>query len=163
LDSVAQWADSVKNDPDYEGWTVKVSPRSREVHFSYLVDEQTMAIVLRLPETYPLASARIEGLNRVAADERKWQSWLRNAQGVIQFSNGNLIDGLTTWKRNVTGALKGQSECAICYSIISGDKQLPSKRCSTCKNLFHSSCLFKWFKTSNASTCPLCRNPFNYG
>ncbi|KAG9954461.1 hypothetical protein KCU85_g281, partial [Aureobasidium melanogenum] len=127
LDSVAQWADSVKNDPDYEGWTVKVSPRSREVHFSYLVDEQTMAIVLRLPETYPLASARIEGLNRVAADERKWQSWLRNAQGVIQFSNGNLIDGLTTWKRNVTGALKGQSECAICYSIISGDKQLPSK------------------------------------
>ncbi|KAG9559672.1 hypothetical protein KCU79_g8131, partial [Aureobasidium melanogenum] len=130
LDSVAQWADSVKNDPDYEGWTVKVSPRSREVHFSYLVDEQTMAIVLRLPETYPLASARIEGLNRVAADERKWQSWLRNAQGVIQFSNGNLIDGLTTWKRNVTGALKGQSECAICYSIISGDKQLPSKRCT---------------------------------
>ncbi|KAH0351327.1 hypothetical protein KCU83_g4564, partial [Aureobasidium melanogenum] len=125
LDSVAQWADTVKNDPDYEGWTVKVSPRSREVHFSYLVDEQTMAIVLRLPETYPLASARIEGLNRVAADERKWQSWLRNAQGVIQFSNGNLIDGLTTWKRNVTGALKGQSECAICYSIISGDKQLP--------------------------------------
>ncbi|KAH0410681.1 hypothetical protein KCU90_g19587, partial [Aureobasidium melanogenum] len=125
LDSVAQWADTVKNDPDYEGWTVKVSPRSREVHFSYLVDEQTMAIVLRLPETYPLASARIEGLNRVAADERKWQSWLRNAQGVIQFSNGNLIDGLTTWKRNVNGALKGQSECAICYSIISGDKQLP--------------------------------------
>ncbi|KAG9683243.1 hypothetical protein KCU95_g18503, partial [Aureobasidium melanogenum] len=128
LDSVAQWADTVKNDPDYEGWTVKVSPRSREVHFSYLVDEQTMAIVLRLSETYPLASARIEGLNRVAADERKWQSWLRNAQGVIQFSNGNLIDGLTTWKRNVTGALKGQSECAICYSIISGDKQLPTPK-----------------------------------
>ncbi|KAK6005183.1 hypothetical protein QM012_007962 [Aureobasidium pullulans] len=115
LDSVAQWSDSVKNDPDYEGWSVKVSPRSREVHFSYLVDEQTMSIVIRLPETYPLASARVEGLNRVAADERKWQSWLRNAQGVIQFSNGNLIDGLTTWKRNVTGALKGQSECAICY------------------------------------------------
>lgn len=32
----------------------------------------------------------------------------------------------------------------------------------TCKNLFHSSCLFKWFKTSNASTCPLCRNAFNF-
>ncbi|THX31270.1 hypothetical protein D6D12_02973 [Aureobasidium pullulans] len=163
LDSVSQWADDVKTDPEYEGWSVKVSPRSREVQFSYLVDEQTMSIVIRLPETYPLASARVEGLNRVAADERKWQSWLRNCQGVIQFSNGNLIDGLTTWRRNVTGALKGQSECAICYSIISGDRQLPSKRCSTCKNLFHSSCLFKWFKTSNASTCPLCRNPFNYG
>jgi len=163
LDAVAQWADLVKTDPEYEGWSAKVSPRSREVQFSYLVDEQTMSIVIRLPETYPLASARVEGLNRVAADERKWQSWLRNCQGVIQFSNGNLIDGLTTWKRNVTGALKGQSECAICYSIISGDRQLPTKKCSTCKNLFHSSCLFKWFKTSNASTCPLCRNAFNYG
>ena len=163
LDSVSQWADATKTDPDYEGWSAKVSPRSREVQFSYVVDEQTMSIVIRLPETYPLASARVEGLNRVAADERKWQSWLRNCQGVIQFSNGNLIDGLTTWKRNVTGALRGQSECAICYSIISGDRQLPSKRCSTCKNLFHSSCLFKWFKTSNASTCPLCRNAFNYG
>jgi hypothetical protein len=164
LDSVAQWTEStVKTDPEYEGWSAKVSPRSREVQFSYLVDEQTMAILIRLPETYPLASARVEGLNRVAADERKWQSWLRNCQGVIQFSNGNLIDGLTTWKRNVTGALKGQSECAICYSIISGDRQLPTKKCGTCKNLFHSSCLFKWFKTSNASTCPLCRNAFNYG
>lgn len=87
LDSVSQWADStVKTDPEYEGWSVKVSPRSREVQFSYLVDEQTMAIVIRLPETYPLASAKVEGLNRVAADERKWQSWLRNCQGVIQFS-----------------------------------------------------------------------------
>ncbi|KAI4847398.1 hypothetical protein E4T45_06803 [Aureobasidium sp. EXF-8846] len=104
LDSVSSWADLVKTDPEYEGWSAKVSPRSREVQFSYLVDEQTMSIVIRLPETYPLASARVEGLNRVAADERKWQSWLRNCQGVIQFSNGNLIDGLTTWKRNVTVA-----------------------------------------------------------
>lgn len=185
LTSVAEWSStSAKDDPDYENLTVKVSMRSREVNVGYLVDEQTMAIVVRLPEDYPLTGAKVEGVNRVAVDEKKWQSWLRNCQGVITFSvstsdtvpghpmmfmltrrsqNGNLVDGLSTWRRNVTGALKGQTECAICYSIISGDKQLPSKRCSTCKNLFHSSCLFKWFKTSNASTCPLCRNPFNYG
>jgi E3 ubiquitin-protein ligase DOA10 len=63
----------------------------------------------------------------------------------------------------VTGALKGQTECAICYSIVSSDKKMPDKRCQTCKHLFHSSCLFKWFASSNQSTCPLCRNPFNYG
>ncbi|KAL1310934.1 hypothetical protein AAFC00_001157 [Neodothiora populina] len=164
LSSVVEWsATSAKDDPDFENLTVKVSMRSREVNVGYLVDEQTMAIVVRLPEDYPLSGAKVEGVNRVAVDDRKWQSWLRNCQGVITFSNGNLIDGLSTWRKNVTGALKGQTECAICYSIISGDKQLPSKRCLTCKNLFHSSCLFKWFKTSNASTCPLCRNPFNYG
>jgi E3 ubiquitin-protein ligase DOA10 len=76
--------------------------------------------------------------------------------------NGSITDGLTSFRRNVTGAMKGQSECAICYSIISGDRQLPQKRCPTCKHMFHASCLFKWFKTSNASTCPLCRNAFNF-
>lgn len=76
--------------------------------------------------------------------------------------NGSIADGLAAWRRNVTGALKGQTECAICYSIISADKQLPTKKCPTCKHLFHSSCLFKWFKTSNANTCPLCRNPFQF-
>jgi E3 ubiquitin-protein ligase DOA10 len=40
--------------------------------------------------------------------------------------------------------------------------QTPNKRCATCKNTFHSVCLFRWFKSSNQSTCPLCRNNFVY-
>ena len=87
LSSVTEWAaTSVKDDPDYENLNVKVSMRSREVNVSYLVDEQTMAIVVRLPEDYPLTGAKVEGVNRVAVDEKKWQSWLRNCQGVITFS-----------------------------------------------------------------------------
>ncbi len=163
---------------------------------------------------------------------------------LVKIKNGSIIDGLTTWRKNVTGALKGQTECAICYSIISADRQLPSKRCNTCKNLFHAGmfllfsplqspsisslrlvsipstdkvnpigrrsvksvmveavsfdklrwmeygldwngatidwltdwwwlmliicgdntgCLYKWFKSSNSSSCPLCRNAFTYG
>jgi len=163
LASVSEWSNTAGSDPEYENFSVKVSSRSKEVNVSYLVDEQIMAIVVRLPDEYPLQGAKVDGISRVAVDEKRWQSWLRNCQGVITFSNGNLIDGLSSWRKNVTGALKGQTECAICYSIISSDKQLPSKRCGTCKNLFHSSCLFKWFKSSNASSCPLCRNAFNYG
>lgn len=67
-----------------------------------------------------------------------------------------------TFRRNVVGAMKGQSECAICYSIISTDKRMPDKRCQTCKNLFHRTCLYKWFQSSNQNTCPLCRNPIDY-
>ncbi|KAK6428119.1 hypothetical protein LTR95_015740, partial [Oleoguttula sp. CCFEE 5521] len=163
LQSVADWSEkSVKEDPEYEKMAVKVGMRSREISVSYVVDEQTMAIKIVLPEAYPLASAQVVGVSRVAVKEEKWQSWLRSCQGVITFSNGSIIDGLSAWRKNVTGALKGQTECAICYSIISGDKQLPTKRCPTCKNLFHASCLYKWFKTSNASTCPLCREAFNF-
>ncbi|OQO11710.1 hypothetical protein B0A48_03437 [Cryoendolithus antarcticus] len=153
LQAVADWSEkSVKEDPEYEKMTVKVGMRSREIGVSYVVDEQTMAIKIVLPEAYPLASAQVVGVSRVAVKEEKWQSWLRSCQGVITFSNGSVIDGLSAWRKNVTGALKGQTECAICYSIISGDKQLPTKRCPTCKNLFHASCLYKWFKTSNATS-----------
>ncbi|GAM85717.1 hypothetical protein ANO11243_037250 [Dothideomycetidae sp. 11243] len=160
--SVSDWSQSFASDADYENFSVKVRPRAQEITASYLIDEQTMTILVRLPDAYPLEGARVEGVSRVAVDSRKWLSWLRNCQGVIQFSNGDIVDGLSSWRRNVIGALKGQTECYICYSVISADRQLPNKRCGTCKNLFHSGCLFKWFKTSNASSCPLCRTAFNY-
>ncbi|KAI9847626.1 MAG: hypothetical protein M1837_002200 [Sclerophora amabilis] len=162
LRTVREWVDNSSDAADGE-MKVKVSTRAKEVTASYEVDEQTMQIMIKLPGTYPLSQVTVEGLNRVGVDEKKWRSWLINTQGVIMFSNGSIVDGLTAWRKNVTGALKGQIECAICYSIISSDKQLPTKKCNTCKNLFHSSCLFKWFKSSNSSSCPLCRNAFNYG
>ncbi|KAF2835732.1 hypothetical protein M501DRAFT_941447 [Patellaria atrata CBS 101060] len=163
LSSVSEWATHQDTTVDDGTLNVRISYRAREITASYEVDEQNMQILIALPSTYPLHTAAVRGINRVAVDERKWQAWLNNVAGVIAFSNGNVVDGLVAWRRNVTGALKGQSECAICYSIISAEKTLPGKRCGTCKNLFHASCLLKWFKTSNASSCPLCRNPFNYG
>ena len=87
LQSVTEWSEkSTKEDPEYEKMTVKVGMRSREINVSYVVDEQTMAMKVVLPESYPLASAQVMGVNRVAVKEEKWQSWLRNCQGVITFS-----------------------------------------------------------------------------
>lgn len=90
LQEVADWAEkSVKDDPDYENMTVKVGLRSREINVGYMVDEQTMTIRVTLPEAYPLDSAKVTSVNRVAVREEKWQSWLRNCQGVITFSVSN--------------------------------------------------------------------------
>jgi hypothetical protein len=87
LQEVAVWAEkSVKEDPEYESMTVKPSMQSKEVNVSYVVDEQIMAIKVVLPETYPLDSAKVLSVSRVAVKEEKWQSWLRNCQGVITFS-----------------------------------------------------------------------------
>jgi hypothetical protein len=179
LDEVTKWAEEQEITDDEKELIVKISKRSREVFAGYEVDDMIMQIVIRLPESYPLEGVKVDGVNRVAVSEKKWTSWLRITQGVITFSvciappislssliipqNGSITDGLNIFRKNVIGALKGQTECAICYSIISSDKKMPDKRCQTCKNLFHSSCLFKWFASSNQSTCPLCRNPFNYG
>jgi hypothetical protein len=162
LDSVSTWSEQQSEAEPDSPFTVKVAPRAREITASYTVDDQTMSMRISLPAAFPLANAHIEGLNRVAVNEQKWQSWLRISLGAITIFNGSLIDALTTFKRNVDGALKGQIECAICYSIVGSDRKLPDKRCSTCKNLFHGGCLFKWFKTSGNASCPLCRNPFNY-
>lgn len=54
----------------------------------------------------------------------------------------------------------GQEECLICYSIIQPTNgQLPRLRCRTCSKRFHSSCLYRWFKTGK-NTCPHCVSPW---
>lgn len=163
ISTVISWIPTQESDD--KPLEVKVSSKAHEVTASYPIDDQSMSIVIRLPANYPLHPVSVEGVHRVGVNEEKWRSWLLITQGVINFSSssGSIIDGLIAWRKNVIGALKGQSECAICYSVVSADKQLPAKQCGTCKNSFHSSCLYRWFKSSNSSSCPLCRNSFNYG
>ncbi|KAG6278972.1 hypothetical protein E4U47_004466 [Claviceps purpurea] len=141
---------------------VKVSKPAREVTAGYEVDESQAAIVIKIPVGYPIDPVTVSSLSRVAVNERKWQSWIMTTQGAITLANGSIIDGLQVFKRNMIAALQGQSECAICYSIISEDKRMPDKKCTTCNNLFHRTCLYKWFQTSNQNSCPLCRNPIDY-
>ncbi|KAL4779627.1 hypothetical protein BJX76DRAFT_340231 [Aspergillus varians] len=163
LDRVTQWM-STQDQDEERALNVKVSSKTAEIIASILVDEESppVSISITLPAAYPLHPAVVFGRSRVLVDERKWKSWLLTIQGVIMFANGNLEDGLLAFRRNVQGALKGQSECAICYSVISTDMQTPNKRCATCKHTFHSVCLYRWFKSSNQSSCPLCRNQFTF-
>ena len=163
LSTVSAWDPN----PDDTELEIRVNPRSREVTASYPIDEQSMSIRIILPPTYPLHAVAVTTGQRVGIDEKKWAAWLNTSNIAINFSSssqglGCIIDGLVAWRKNVVGKLKGQSECAICYSVVSADRQLPTKRCGTCKHMFHGSCLFRWFKSSSSSSCPLCRNAFNY-
>ncbi|KAH6605427.1 hypothetical protein Trco_007134 [Trichoderma cornu-damae] len=163
LDEVQAWADQQEAPgADEQEVLVKISKNSREVIVSYEVDETQASIVIKVSPNYPIEAVTVTGHEAVAVKERTWHSWIMTTQGVITFSGGSVIDGLQILKRNIVGALKGQIECAICYSVISADKRMPDKRCSTCKNLFHRTCLYKWFQSSNQNTCPLCRNPIDY-
>jgi len=161
LETVSEWATT--QDAEDRPVTIKTSPRGSELVASIAIDEESppISLVITLPGAYPLEQATVTSRNRVGVSEKNWQSWIRTFQ-VIIFSTGSLVEGLVAFKRNVQGALKGQSECAICYSIIGTDMQTPNKKCGTCKNNFHSTCLYKWFRSSNSSSCPLCRNSFNY-
>lgn len=166
LTNLSDWHTSTtRSDPDEERpLTLKINPRASEAIASIAIDAESPAIslCLTLPPNYPFAAAVVSSRHRVAVSEQKWQAWLRTIQGVIMFSNGSLVDGLRAFRKNVQGALKGQSECAICYSVIGSDMKTPDKKCATCKNCFHAACLYRWFRSSNSSGCPLCRNAFHY-
>ena len=147
--------------------TIKVSPRAREASASLPLDETHISIRILLPPAYPLSTITITTSNRVAIDERKWTSFLNVSRIVMNFSStsqglGCVVDGIAAWRSNVLSALRGQGECAICYSVVSEDRKVPDKRCATCRNAFHGFCLYKWFQRSGGSSCPLCRNAFNY-
>ena len=45
--------------------------------------------------------------------------------------------------------------CSICYEILHENF---SHTITECEHKFHSSCLIEWFRTSNNTTCPYCRN-----
>ncbi|KAJ9601925.1 hypothetical protein H2200_013595 [Cladophialophora chaetospira] len=161
--TVSEWAQGQSQDEGDSPVAVKTSLSGSETVASIAVDPESppISLAVSLPKTYPLDSPTVSSRTRVGVSEKNWQSWLRTIQ-IIIFSTGSIIEGLVAFRRNVQGALKGQSECAICYSIIGTDMQTPNKRCGTCRNTFHGVCLFRWFKSSNSSSCPLCRNNFNY-
>jgi hypothetical protein len=161
--TVTEWVATQPQDDSEAPVSVKTSLNGSEAVASIAVDPESppISLTISLPSTYPLDPPTISSRTRVGVSEKNWQSWLRTFQ-IIIFSTGSIIEGLVAFRRNVQGALKGQSECAICYSIIGTDMQTPNKRCGTCRNTFHGVCLFRWFKSSNSSSCPLCRNNFNY-
>ncbi|RMZ77924.1 hypothetical protein DV738_g4100, partial [Chaetothyriales sp. CBS 135597] len=164
--SVASWVSTQKTEDESTDLNleVKFSHAARDLTASIAVDPESppIALTISLPPSFPLASPTLASQTRVAVSERTWQLWLRTFQIVI-FSTNSIIEGLVAFRRNVAGAIKGQGECAICYSVIGSDMQTPNKKCGVCKNVFHGGCLYRWFRSSNASTCPLCRNNFNFG
>ncbi|OBA23611.1 hypothetical protein METBIDRAFT_76595 [Metschnikowia bicuspidata var. bicuspidata NRRL YB-4993] len=142
--------------------TIKVNKVTNEVKSIYVIDEQTMEMVIRIPERFPLSNVSVEGPTRLGVKENQWKAWLLASQRVITLTNGSIFDCIELFNKNVNLHFSGFEECAICYSILHQDHSLPSKNCPTCLNKFHAACLYKWFKSSGSSTCPLCRSAFNF-
>ncbi|KAK9240258.1 hypothetical protein V1525DRAFT_395466 [Lipomyces kononenkoae] len=158
----AKWAETGIEAED-ENMQVIVSRVTHEVAAVYSIDEQTMEMIIRVPTNFPLHDVHVDGVKRVGVKENQWRAWLLASQAVISSQNGNIVDALVLFRRNVNLHFEGVTECAICYSILHQDRSLPNKRCQTCKNKFHAGCLYKWFQSANSSSCPLCRQPFSFG
>ncbi|ODV95277.1 hypothetical protein PACTADRAFT_30099, partial [Pachysolen tannophilus NRRL Y-2460] len=152
-----------KNMNDDENLSIRINRITHEIKSVYLIDEKTMEMVIKIPSSYPLANVLVEGPLRIGVKENQWRAWLLASQRVITSHNGTIIDAIELFNKNVSLHFSGFEECAICYSILHyQDSSLPTKTCTTCNNKFHAGCLYKWFKSSGASSCPLCRSTFNF-
>jgi len=147
----------------YENLVIKANKSRNEIIAQYVIpsEESYLDIIIRIPPNYPLKQVHIEGGQKTGVQESRWRSWLLSSSAVMVAQNGNIMDSILVFYNNVKLHFEGVEECTICYSIIGViDRQLPNKRCRTCKNKFHAACLHKWFQTSNQATCPLCRSQF---
>ncbi|RMZ89542.1 hypothetical protein DV736_g3226, partial [Chaetothyriales sp. CBS 134916] len=128
--SVASWASTQIEDTSDLSLEIKFSHAARDLTASIAIDPESppIALTITLPASFPLASPTLSSHTRVAVSDRTWQSWLRTFQ-IIIFSTNSIIEGLIAFRRNVAGAIKGQGECAICYSVVGSDMQTPNKRC----------------------------------
>ncbi|XP_073335390.1 E3 ubiquitin-protein ligase listerin [Pagrus major] len=145
----------------FDSMTVKARSAAREVIATYSVDDIFIELVIQLPQNYPLGSIAVESGRRVGVAVQQWRNWMLQLSTYLTHQNGSIMEGLALWKNNVDKRFEGIEDCMICFSVIHGSNySLPKKGCRTCKKKFHSACLYKWFTSSNKSTCPLCRETF---
>ncbi|XP_056296210.1 E3 ubiquitin-protein ligase listerin [Pseudoliparis swirei] len=145
----------------FESMTVKARSAAREVIATYSVDEIFIELVIQLPQNCPLGAISVESGRRVGVAVQQWRNWMLQLSTYLTHQNGSIMEGLALWKNNVDKRFEGIEDCMICFSVIHGSNySLPKKGCRTCKKKFHSACLYKWFTSSNKSTCPLCRETF---
>lgn len=158
LDQVTKEKDRIQGSD--ENMKIKVNLVAKEIRLTYLIDDQKMEMVVRVPSNYPLDNVTVDGPLRLGVKENQWKAWLLASRRVISF--GSIVEAIELFCKNVNLHFSGFEDCAICYSILHQDTSLPSKTCPTCSNKFHAACLYKWFKSSGSATCPLCRSAFNF-
>ncbi|XP_068219475.1 E3 ubiquitin-protein ligase listerin isoform X2 [Palaemon carinicauda] len=145
----------------FDNMQVKIRPGTREVIATYSIDEASMELILRMAPNHPLSTIVVEDHKRVGVSVAQWRNWLLGLNTMLSHRNTPLMQSLAFWKKNVDQKFEGIEECFICYYVLHGtNHQLPRLLCRTCKKKFHAACLYKWFNSSNKSTCPLCRSLF---
>ena len=98
---------------------------------------------------------------QVNPDQKMVRKWMIAISGLLRNQNCSLADAVKLWKANVDQEFAGVEPCMICYAVIQPThRSLPRIKCKTCKQVFHNTCLYKWFSSSGKSTCPHCQSPW---
>ncbi|KAK6590923.1 ring domain at very C-terminus of large [Cryptosporidium xiaoi] len=128
---------------------------SRTVKVDYSERGFSATLTFTFSECHPLIIPKINVSNMSGISKKQVSNWLISVIKATRYKN--VTHAILTWINNISLFLEGVEDCLICYSIVHPQyRSLPRKRCPTCKNIFHSECIYKWFRTSNKTTCPFC-------
>ena len=143
--------------------TVKVQPGASSVVLNYDYQDTIVVIKVVVPPSFPLSCIHHPPVEAQVARQKAglredvWRRWLLQMTVKLN-SSARLWDCVILWQQNLSRHFDGQEPCPICYTVVNaGTQQLPSMECTCCHGKYHKLCLYKWFKKSNNSTCPLCR------
>lgn len=117
-----------------EQTSVKVNTMANEVKVVYVVDEESMEILVKIPVQYPLQPVEVLDIRKVGVPEAMWRAWLLSIQHTIAtqvrthlavylldidlpvlpriFKNGSIAEGLALFKKNVSLHFEGVEACA---------------------------------------------------
>jgi hypothetical protein len=144
-----------------EEFRLKGSAVSGEVTATFVREETSMEIRIRLPPSYPLKNVEVTCTSKIGVSDGRWRRWVLQMIQLLSLQDGSVVDAALMWKCNVEKELEGVEPCPICYCVLhTKTLGLPALACPTCNNKFHNTCLYTWFKSSGKSKCVICQQPF---
>jgi hypothetical protein len=141
---------------------VKGSSITREVTTTYVQDDFTLSLLIKIPPSFPFRRAEVDCSKTLGVPAAKSKRWSLIIAQMINNQGGTLNDALMLWKENVDKEFEGVEPCPVCYSVLHVKTlKLPNLECKTCHNHFHNDCLHQWFASSNKNTCVICQQPWS--
>ena len=142
---------------------VSGSAVSREITATYIQDECTLQMLLKVPPNFPLRNVEVDANKTIGVTEKRYRRWALQIMRMLNTEEGgSILDALMLWKQNVDKEYEGVEPCPVCYAVIDPKtRKMPTLQCKTCGNRFHGACLSKWFQSSGKSQCVLCQQPWS--
>ncbi|PRP77660.1 hypothetical protein PROFUN_00521 [Planoprotostelium fungivorum] len=142
-------------------FSITVPKGSNLVVAKYQKEELSLTISIQFPPSFPLRSAEVGVPERSGVSESQYRRWILSMITLLSMKDSPVLDAILLWKSSLDRHFEGVEVCPICYSLFDPSNHLPALSCKTCRNKFHSSCMYKWIKVSHKNDCPLCKTPFN--
>ena len=138
---------------------VQFSRSARQLVCFFKQSELEAELMMIFPDVWPLRVASVEASPIPGISKTRNRHTAMAVQ--VSLTCSTIDKAVAAWSKSISAVLEGIEECYICYSVVHVESNsLPSKQCGTCKNKYHSDCIFRWFRTSHKTTCPICQTPF---